>query len=226
MAYIRMKHPSTGATCVLVSEDAFEATWEGLGWEVDDDCPDAFPLIASPITQIRGTAAFLAAKNPILPAGVQAWATNTKSLRVGDGVTHLNDLPEMVARRPKVRAQATNQLTGLTTQVIDILPLPTPVIVEGTPWVGHLHLPTLFGAVEGEILHIEITDLSNVPKSQRDWTVSAASGIDGPDLYERITTPGTHHRKVRLSRLVGSGTWGYGANDNEYVQFLEYAQEL
>lgn len=41
----------------------------------------------------RGTAANLAAINPVLAAGEPCWESNTNKFKIGDGTTHWIDLP-------------------------------------------------------------------------------------------------------------------------------------
>lgn len=155
-------------------------------------------------TPLVGTAASMAAENLILPAGLVGYTRDTKVTKIGDGETAWNDLPWLRVAEEPVRASATAQQAGITTEV-DVTGLSVGFEVGDTPWIVEANIPYALAVTNSIAATLRITDAANTVKSAISMTlVAAAAG--SLRCEERITTPGTYTRKARVLRSNGSGT--------------------
>jgi hypothetical protein len=151
---------------------------------------------------VTGSAAELAALNPVLAAGAVGYALDTDVTKVGDGVTAWNLNPPL-----RVRAETTVAQTGITAAT-DITNLSVTFTVGATPWVVEGFIPYIVAAANLVTAALNIADAANTTMRSSAQSIPASGQAAHMRAEERISTPGTYTRKLRIARTGGTGTIG------------------
>jgi hypothetical protein len=156
---------------------------------------------------VTGSAAELAALNPVLAAGAVGYALDTDVTKVGDGVTAWNLLPALRVAEEPVRAETTVAQTGITAAT-DITNLSVTFTVGATPWVVEGFIPYIVAAANLVTAALNIADAANTTMRSSAQSIPASGQAAHMRAEERISTPGTYTRKLRIARTGGTGTIG------------------
>lgn len=111
-------------------------------------------------------------------------------------------------------ASSTAVQTGIAGTATDITSLSITFDVGARPVYVMAHLPYTFPVTSGGAFNTFITDAANTTKGIGGMSYDAASAVRQINVVERINTPGTYTRKVRVIRASGTGTLTVGFNAN------------
>lgn len=121
----------------------------------------------------------------------------------------------------------TTAQTGITT-VTDVSQLTISFTVASYPVEVEAFLPWVVASAAGQANgDMQITDNANTIKAYGLVSMYAASAFSAPGrAVERIVTPGSYVRKVRIERVTGTGTIGVAAAGSEattdgYIRAIE-----
>lgn len=114
--------------------------------------------------------------------------------------------------------------SGLAGTETDVDSCSITFTVGSRPVMVTAYIAWMFGAGTTVTVQSKITDGSNVTKSSTVSVISNAVALP-VTLYERISTPGTYTRKLRVVRTAGSANFSVGLNDATYINRI-MAQEV
>lgn len=180
--------------------------WWGLVEYLDSMFTDTAVELVGTAPLVDAAAAF-AATNPVLTTGRLGFTTDTKVTKIGDGATAWNSLPWLRVAEEPVRAEAIASQTGITTAV-DITGLSVTFTVGSTPWVVEGFVPYIVAATAVVTMALNIADAANTTIRSAAQTIGASGQAAHMRVEERISTPGTYTRKLRIARTGGTGTIG------------------
>lgn len=186
------------------------------------------PITRGDTVQFSGTAAELAALNPVIGRGRFGYAEDTHVLKIGDDVTAWNALPSFEERSDPQVSEFSGVIQNVNTAAYaDIVNLaPVNFSVLSIPWVVELELPwVLLSTIATSgvpTLGAAITDQNGVAKRAKSKSVANNAGaVTDVIIRERIVAAGDYTRKAQVLRTGASAVLQlHVANDNKYVATL------
>lgn len=107
---------------------------------------------------------------------------------------------------------------------VDLAGLSITFTVGSRPVYVEARLPWVSQSVAGNSCSIIITDAANNHTAVSSVTAPTVGGIGSPECSERIDTPGTYTRKVRVQR-IGSGDMAIGLGF-DYAAITNYIRAV
>lgn len=164
------------------------------------------------VIPISGTAAQLAADNPVAEPGQLVYATDSKRFGFGDGVTPWLSLLDQYATELDY-AESTVVQNGIGATAVDLTGLTVDfTVTAGRPVWVEVELPMVYtGANTAGTTLVAIAslcDAANVEKRNAYVTLPPNYFAAPMSIKERFSTPGTYHRKVRMKK-TGTGTFNH-----------------